>query len=194
MLLEALLNYPGVAKERARTLTGVQGDVLEVGFGSGLNLPHYPGEVRRIVAVEPSRSIARLADKRIARASFPVEVVGLKGEDIDADSGSFDSVVSTFTLCSIPAVEVALSNLHRVLKPDGRFYFLEHGLAPIESVARMQRRLNGVWGKFAGGCNLDRPIDRLVTSAGFTMESMDTYFMPWSPKFVSFFYRGVARR
>ena len=188
------MNYPGMKRNRRKALVGVRGEVLEIGFGSGLNLPHYSDEVTRVVGVEPSGSYSRLARRRVKRSRFPVEIVGLKGEAIAASDASFDSVVSTFTMCSIKELSTALGQLRRVLKPGGRMHFLEHGLAPTPRLQRMQHRLNRPWGAVMGGCQLDVKIDAVVGAAGFEIESLDVGFLGWCPRFASYLYRGVARK
>jgi ubiquinone/menaquinone biosynthesis C-methylase UbiE len=193
-VLEGMMRFPGIARHRRAALEGVEGDVLEIGFGSGVNLPHYPEGVRRVVGVEPAGEFSRLADKRLSRAKFPVEVVGLSGEQIAADTASFDTAVSTFTMCSITGLDAALAQVRRVVKPNGRFHFLEHGFGPKPRVQRMQKRLNRPWGAVMGGCRLDVKIDEVVTNAGFELESLEKFYLGWSPRFCSYFYRGVARR
>ena len=180
-------------RERAKCLAGVQGRVLEVGFGSGHNLPFYPAGVEKVVGVDPSGQSAKLASKRIAQAPFPVEFVALPGERIDAPDASVDAVVTTFSLCTIPEPSAALAQMLRVLRPGGQLYFLEHGLADDEGVVRWQNRLNGIQSALFGGCNLNRPIDRLVQDAGFVLEQIERYYGP-GPRPLTYLYRGVARR
>jgi ubiquinone/menaquinone biosynthesis C-methylase UbiE len=181
-----------VAEQRAKALAGVKGRVLEVGFGSGHNLPHYPAGVERVVGVDPSGESAKLARARIAEAPFPVEFLPLSGEQLPAPDGSFDSVVSTFTLCTIPDALAALRQMRRVLAPGGRFFFLEHGRSDDAKVRRWQDRLNGAQRWLVGGCNLNRPMDQLVVEAGFELESLERYYAQ-GPRFLSCLYRGVAR-
>jgi ubiquinone/menaquinone biosynthesis C-methylase UbiE len=181
-----------VAEERAKALVGVKGRVLEVGFGSGHNLPHYPAGVERVVGIDPSGESAKLARARIAEAPFPVEFLPLSGEQLPAPDGSFDSVVSTFTLCTIPDALAALRQMRRVLAPGGRFFFLEHGRSDDAKVRRWQDRLNGAQRWLVGGCNLNRPMDQLVVEAGFELESLERYYAQ-GPRFLSCLYRGVAR-
>jgi len=181
-----------VGEERRKCLSEVSGDVLEVGFGSGHNLPYYTDRVRKVIAIDPSRVSAKLAQKRLQRAVFPVQYLALKGEDIPADSGSFDSVVSTFTLCTIPDVGTALRQIRRVLKPDGRFFFLEHGRSPDPAVQRRQDRLNGIQMFLCGGCRLNRNIEQLIGIAGFEIVSLEKYYGK-GPKIFDYLYRGVAR-
>jgi len=183
-----------IIAERQKCLAEVRGDVLEVGFGTGHNLPYYPSGVRKIVGVDPSSQSAKLAKKRIEKVSFPVEFVELAGERIDAASVSFDSVVCTFTLCTIPDPHAALLQMNRVLKPDGRFFFLEHGRADDPKVRRWQDRLNGLQNWLVGGCNLNREIDQLISNAGFVIDTLDRYYAKTGPKPFSYFYRGIARR
>jgi ubiquinone/menaquinone biosynthesis C-methylase UbiE len=180
-----------VTKERKKALDGVGGVVLEVGFGSGLNLPLYTRKVERVVAIDPSAVAHKLARKRIEGSPFPVEYMALSGEQIPAAEGSFDTVVTTFTLCTIPDASRALSEMRRVLKRGGKLYFLEHGASSDSSVRGWQRRLNGIQGALFGGCQLDREIDRLILGAGFEMERLESYYGT-GPKPLVFLYRGVA--
>jgi ubiquinone/menaquinone biosynthesis C-methylase UbiE len=182
-----------LAAERARCLAGVSGRVIEIGFGSGLNLPHYPPAVARCVGVDPSGQAAKLARARIAAAPFPVEVISLSAEKIPAEDHAFDAAVSTFSLCTIPDARAALAEVRRVLVPGGRLFFLEHGRAPDAGVLRWQRRLNELQGRLFGGCHLDREIDRLIADAGFEIETLDAHYGLGAPKPFAFLYRGVAR-
>jgi ubiquinone/menaquinone biosynthesis C-methylase UbiE len=193
-LLNVFMNTKGTREERKGSLADVTGAVLEVGFGSGLNLPYYPKTVTKVVGVDPSHTSAHLARKRIAASSFPVEFVGLSAEKLPIADASFDSVVSTFTLCTIPDVAGALAEMRRALKPEGRFYFVEHGRADDPRVARWQDRLNGFEQKVFGGCHLNRDISALIRQAGFEIERLDHAYLKGAPKFGGFLYRGVAKR
>lgn len=193
-LLNLAMNTKAVRQERTRVLGDVKGAVLEIGFGSGLNLPHYPAAVTKVVGVDPSHKSAQIARKRIAAAAFPVEFIGLSAEKIPVDDASFESVVSTFTLCSIPDVSGALREVLRTLKPGGRFYFVEHGLADDPGVVRWQERLNPLEQKVFGGCHLNRRISTLVSEAGFTIERLENTYLKGAPKFAGYLYRGVATR
>ena len=177
---------------RQQVTAGLSGTVVEIGFGSGLNMPAYPDTVDRIYAVEPAEVARRLADRRIADAGIPVEHVALHGEPIPLADDSCDGALSTFTLCTIPDVQQALAEIRRVLRPGGRFHFLEHGLSPDESVARWQRRLEPAQKRFAGGCHLTRRPDELVAAAGFTLERVDARYAS-GPKPWVWFTEGVAR-
>lgn len=185
------MNTGSMRRERQRALAAAKGHVLEVGFGSGLNLQHYPAGVTALTAVEPSARAVTLAETRIADAPFPVEVIGLDGAEIPCADESFDTVVSTFTLCTIPRVSDALGQLRRVLRPGGRFIFLEHGRSPDRHVHRVQRLANPVQKTLFGGCHLTRDIPRLVQDAGFSVLTIDRYYGKGIKPMV-YFFRGEA--
>ena len=192
-LMDRVLGTPEVNARRALVCRGLHGRVLEIGFGSGLNLRHYPTEVTEILVVEPSESALRLAEPRTAAISAALERVGSDGARLDLPDGSVDCVLSTYTLCTIPSVGAALREVHRVLKPGGELHFLEHGRAPTESVRRWQHRLHPVHSRIAGGCHLDRPIDNLITNAGLIIGELETGYGD-GPRPFSYLYRGRARR
>ncbi len=192
-LIDIAAGGKDIAVERARCLAQVKGTVLEVGFGTGHNLPYYSRHVQKVVGVDPSGKSGRIARRRIEKASFPVELVELPGERISLPDASFDSVVSTLSLCTIADPRAALAQMRRVLKPGGRFFFLEHGLSDEAKIQRWQDRLNGLQQRIFGGCHINRPIDHLITGAGFVMETLDRYYMK-GPKPLSYLYRGTARR
>jgi ubiquinone/menaquinone biosynthesis C-methylase UbiE len=191
-IVDRALRTPEVNARRALTLAGLSGPVLEIGFGSGLNLRHYPKTVERVLAVEPSDLAWRLAEPRIAAGTRPVERVGLDGARLSLSDASVDGVVSTFTLCSIPDVTAALAEIRRVLRPGGRLHFLEHGRAPEESVRRWQRRLQPLQSRMVGGCRLDRRIDKLVAGAALEIVDLTTEYGD-GPKPFSYLYRGRAQ-
>ncbi|WP_149359676.1 class I SAM-dependent methyltransferase [Lolliginicoccus suaedae] len=180
--------------QRERACAGLTGDVVEIGFGSGLNIPFYPPSVSRVLAIEPADAAWRIARKRVEQSSVPVERHGLDGQSLPLDDASCDSALSTWTLCTIPDVTAALHEVRRVLKPGGTFHFVEHGLAPDTNVQAWQHRLNPLQQKLFGGCNLDRPIARLVEDAGFTITSIDTFYEKGTPKFLGALSLGVATR
>jgi ubiquinone/menaquinone biosynthesis C-methylase UbiE len=182
---------PEYAGPRQRVLAGLRGEVVEIGFGSGHNLAHYPPGVDRVLAVEPSMLARRLAERRVAESGIAVEYVGLDGQALELPDGSVEAAVSTFTLCTIPDVTRALGELARILRPGGELHFLEHGLSPDRKVAAWQHRLTPLQKRVAGGCHFDRPIAELVTSAGFRIVALENFYLP-GPKTPSYFYRGVA--
>ena len=185
-----------IGKERAEGLAGARGRVLEIGFGSGLNLEHYPRGaegVERVTGLDPNDTAWKLARRRIERAPFPVERMELADGRLPAEDASFDAVVSTFTLCTIPDLQAALSEMRRVLAPEGRFHFVEHGLADDERVRKWQRRWNPWQMRLFGGCHVDRAIDREIESAGFRIERLEKGYLK-GPKTLAFRYRGVANR
>lgn len=179
---------------RARVCSSLSGEVVEVGFGTGLNAPHYPDAVHKIAAVEPSRLCMRIAEQRIAAASTKVELAGLTGETLDLPSDQFDAALSTWTLCTIPDVEAALGEIRRVLKPGGQLHFVEHGRAPDAGVARWQQRIEPPWKHLAGGCHLTREISQLVERAGFRIDGLRSYYMDGEPKMFGYTYEGVATK
>jgi ubiquinone/menaquinone biosynthesis C-methylase UbiE len=193
-IVNVAMNTKAMNDERRRCLENVKGAVLEVGFGTGLNLPHYPRTVTKVVGVDPSDASARLARKRIAASPFPVEIIGVSAERISVADASFESVVSTFTLCTIPDVASALLEMRRALRPGGRFYFVEHGRAEDPNVERWQERLNAMEQTIFGGCHLTRPISALIQQAGFEIERLEHSYLKGAPKFAGFLYRGVATR
>ena len=165
---------------------------MEIGFGTGLNLPHYPPTVRKLTVVDPNAGMHRLARKRIAQSGIEVAHRLLSGESLPFESGAFDCVVSTFTLCSIDDVTSALAELYRVLKPSGRLLFLEHGLSPEPRVQKWQRRLNWLQMRLGDGCRLDRDMKRLIAAQSFSsIETKESYLQD-APKTHGYVYRGTA--
>lgn len=177
---------------RRRVCEGLEGDVVEIGFGSGLNVPFYPERVSRVAAVEPADVGWKLADKRVSASSVPVERSGLDGQSLPFEDDSYDAALSTWTLCTIPDVATALREVRRVLKPGGTFHFVEHGLAPDENVRRWQHRLEPLQKRLFGGCHLTRRIPELLTSAGFTITELDVFYEDAAPKFLAADSLGTA--
>jgi ubiquinone/menaquinone biosynthesis C-methylase UbiE len=183
-----------VGELRADVIPLATGRVLEVGFGSGHNLPWYdPERVERVIGLEPAEAMWARARERIARAPFPVEPLALEGEEIPLASGSVDSVVVTFTLCTIPDPHRALAGMRRVLRPGGSLLFCEHGRAPEPGLARWQRRIEPLWRRVFGGCHLARDVPALLREGGFTVERLESGFVEGAPRIAGWGCRGVAR-
>ncbi len=181
---------------RPETVERAEGEVLEVGFGTGRNLRWYAPQVKRLAALDPlpTGSIARRVSERIAAVRFPVERFGLRAdESLPFDDRRFDCVVTTWTLCTIPRPEAALAEMRRVLRPGGRYVFIEHGRSEVPRTAAWQDRLNPLWRRIADGCNLNRAIDRLVADAGFALGELER-FRYKGPAILSNMYRGIATR
>lgn len=193
-LCDFVLDRPFVAKHRRELLSGVSGEILEIGFGTGLNLPYYPEHVRKITVVDPNPGMHRLAQKRIEQAGIDVEQRLLSSEELPFDDATFDCVVSTFTLCSIEDVDRALGEIYRVLRPEGRFLFLEHGLSPDSSVQKWQRRLNWLERRLADNCRLDRNVRELLEQQQFGSVGINEFYLEKTPRTHGYIYRGVARK
>jgi len=178
---------------RSRVCARLAGEVVEVGFGSGLNIAFYPATVTRVAAVEPAELGWQLAAGRVGEAAVPITWAGRDAQRLPFPDNSYDAALSTWTLCTIPDADAALRELRRVLRPGGALHFVEHGLAPDESVRRWQRRLEPLQGKLFGGCHLTRQIDKLITAAGFTIEELDVYYEKGAPKAGLAMSLGVAR-
>jgi SAM-dependent methyltransferase len=179
--------------QRRKVVPQAQGRVLEVGMGSGLNLDYYdPSKVEFVWGLEPSRGMRRKAESRLASAPFEVKWLDLPGEQIPLEDNSADTVLLTYTLCTIPDWRTALEGMRRVLKPGGKLIFCEHGEAPDESVRRWQARINGMWGAIAGGCNLNRPVPRFLEEGGFRVTELETMYVPGTPRVAAFTYWGTA--
>lgn len=192
-LLDALMRQPAFTAARHELLQSVQGEVLEIGFGTGLNLAHYPSAVTRLTTIDVNPGVHRLADKRLQQSSMSVDHRILNGESLPMADASFDAVVSTWTLCSIAHVDQALLEIRRVLRADGRFYFVEHGLSPDPGVARWQHRLTPVQKCIADGCHLNRDMLALVRAAGFRVERCRQFLADGVPAVGNFMTLGVAR-
>src|SRR5437764_9770080 len=167
---------------RERACAGLHGEVIEIGFGTGHNVPFYPGAVRNVAAVEPSDLSWKLAADRVSASSVPVQRSGLDGQSLPFADDTFDSALSTWTLCTIPDANAALTEIRRVLRPGGTLHFIEHGLAPDEKVQRWQYRLEPLNRRMFGGCHLSRPILDLLQNAGFTVKEADVFYEKGAPK------------
>jgi ubiquinone/menaquinone biosynthesis C-methylase UbiE len=182
-----------VARDQRRVVCqGLAGDVVEIGFGSGLNVPFYPPAVTKVAAVEPAELGWKLARKRVSESTVAVERSGLDGQSLPFPDDSFDAALSTWTMCTIPNLNAALRELRRVLKPGGRLHFVEHGLAPDEGVRRWQHRLEPIQKRLFGGCHLTRPVVDLVRGAGFEISELDSYYEQGTPKPLGANTRGLA--
>lgn len=191
-LIDYACGMGAVMKTRAQVVPLAEGEVLEIGIGSGLNLSFYdPAKVRRIVGVDPSADMQKLARQRAEQISIPVEMIALELGQIQAEDARFDSIVCTFTLCTIPDAVAALREMRRVLRPGGKLLFSEHGLAPDASVVRWQNRLTPLWKPLAGGCHLNRDIPALLEAGGFTIGQLETSYLK-GPRPMTWVYRGWA--
>lgn len=177
-LTDRALDSPEVRDLRARTCAGLRGDVVEVGFGSGTSLPHLPAEVTSLTPVEPSAVAVRLSDRRRAASPVAVRAVVPDAQRLPLPDDAYDGALSVFTMCSIPDLPAALAELRRVLRPGAPLHFVEHGRSPHPRVERWQDRLQPVWGRFAAGCHITRPIPDLLTAAGFVIEGLETISLP----------------
>ena len=192
-LIEVGCSTRPILKQREKVVPQAVGRVLEVGMGTAINIPYYDAsKIEMVWGLEPSEGMRRKAAPRIAKAPFPIEWLGLPGEQIPLDNDSADTVLLTYTLCTIPDAAQALGQMRRVLKPGGRLLFVEHGAAPDENVRRWQERINPIWKRLAGGCNINREIPHMIESAGFKIEDIDTMYVPGTPKIDGFQYRGSA--
>ncbi len=181
-----------IERQRAKMVPLAKGNVLEIGMGSGLNLKHYDSDqVDKIWGLEPSAGMRRKAQSNLEQSSINVEWLDLPSESIPLPDNSADTVVLTYTLCTIPDWQSALAEMKRVLKPDGQMVFSEHGEAPDEGVQKWQKRINPVWKKLAGGCNLNRQIPNLIESAGFNIDQLDQKYVK-GPKIATYQYYGIA--
>lgn len=192
-LIDNLCGQKPMQELRGRYVPRAHGAVLEVGIGSGHNLPHYSSAVTSVTGLDPATELTGLARERAGAVPMPVQVLTVSGEEIPADDACYDSVVCTWTLCSIPNVYAALREMRRVLRPGGALYFIEHGLAPDPKVVRWQRRLEPLWKPLGGGCHLTRKADDLIQDAGFDIAEVEAGYQP-GPRFAAYMTHGVARR
>ena len=189
--LDFTMSGSDLSEYRQQLLADVSGDILEIGFGTGLNLPYYPDKVNKITTIDPNPGMQRLAQSRIEKSGITVDYKVLNGESISMADASFDSVVCTWTLCSIQRVEKAIAEVYRLLKPEGKFFFIEHGLSQDDSIQVWQNRLTPVQKIIADGCHLNRKIDEIVKSQ-FVNVTIEQFYAPKLPKVMGYMYRGVA--
>ena len=192
-LLNMAMKSPELSKLRSQLVPMATGKVLEVGIGSGLNIPYYDAaKVDKILGLDPSEELNRMALKVAEDKGIPVEFILSGAEAMPLPDNHVDTVLVTFTMCTIPEVAAANKEMLRVLKPGGKMIFCEHGLAPDTNVSKWQSRIDPIWGKIAGGCHLNRDIPGLITAAGFEIEAMEQMYLPSTPKFAGYNYWGTA--
>jgi ubiquinone/menaquinone biosynthesis C-methylase UbiE len=191
-LLHFGMRQKQLAPLRERLVAGTRGRVLELGVGSGLNLPFYPRELDLLLGLDPSRELLAMARRQASWVHFPVELCEGHGEEIPLDDKAVDHVVMSWTLCSVADPLRTLAEVRRVLRPGGSLLFIEHGRAPEPGVARWQDRLTPLWRRLAGGCHLNRPIDRLIEASGLGLADMETGYLIKGPRFATYQYRGLA--
>lgn len=192
-MMNAACNTADTRRIRAEVCAPLTGEVLEIGFGTGLNLPHLPPSVTRLLAVDPLERGRHLAAERLAATDVAVEFVGLDGQSLSLEDDSIDAALSTWTLCSIPDPVAAVREIGRVLRPGGTLHFAEHGAAPDADVRRWQDRLNGVQRRVACGCNLNRDIGAVLRDGGMTVIDVDTFYAGGTPKIFGWTHEGTAQ-
>ena len=189
---DRVVDKPHWIKHRKHQLASAVGDVLEIGVGTGLNLPHYPAQVSKITTVDPNPGMNKRLQRRIEELGIEVDKRIISSEELPFDDGTFHCVVSTMTLCIIPDVEQAMNELFRILRPGGRLLFLEHGVSPDAKICKWQHRLNWLQGKFADGCRLDLDVRGLLATQPFDSVEIDNFYMEKTPRTHGYMYRGVA--
>jgi ubiquinone/menaquinone biosynthesis C-methylase UbiE len=193
-ILDWTAGAPEFGEYRRRTLQPARGETLEIGFGTGLNLPYYPETVTKLTAIDSENMLEDRVEKRVAACPFPVTRMTLDAQGrLPFEDHSFDTVVTTLTLCSIPDTAAALAEIRRALKPEGRYVFLEHGRSDDSKVAGRQDRFNPIQKIVGAGCNMNRKIDELIKNAGFEITTLDRFLLPFAPRILGEMYRGVAR-
>lgn len=194
-LIDRVMSSPPMTEQRRAVLAGARGDTLEIGFGTGLNLPHYPPAVDRLTVVDPNGGMHRRAARRVAVSTLPIQAIQLGAEDrLPVADDRFDTVVSTWTMCSIPLLARALAEMARVLKPGGQLLFVEHGLSPEPGVARWQHRLTPIMKRIGGGCHLNRNIAEFVRASPLRLVECDEFLLRDSPRVGGYTYRGRAEK
>jgi ubiquinone/menaquinone biosynthesis C-methylase UbiE len=190
-VLHFAMRHPTLMRLRTRTLANATGRVLEIGVGSGLNLPLYSPPTTSVLGIDPSAELLAMARPRAERSAIPVTLLEASAERLPIETSSIDTVVTTWTLCTIPDAAQALAETRRVLRPTGRLVFIEHGRTPEPSTSRWQDRLDPIWQRIAGGCHLNRPIDTLINANGFSIQSLQNLRLP-GPRTHTFLYEGTA--
>ena len=181
--------------QREKIVPLAKGIVLDIGIGSGLNIPFYnKSNIDRLYGLDPSEELLKIAKPLAKKNELEIEFLQCGAEAIPLPDQSIDTVLITYTMCTIPDIKLSNSEIMRVLKPEGQLLFCEHGLAPDKNIAKWQRRINPIWSKLAGGCNLNRDIPKLITSSGFKISNMEEMYLPSTPKFAGYNYWGVAKK
>lgn len=193
-VVDFVMSNDEMREARTAVLADVTGDVFEIGFGTGLNLRHYPPSIAKITTADVNPAMGRRAQRRIEKSGIEVDCRTLDAESLPFDDASFDSVVCTWTLCSIKEPMKALGELRRILRPRGKFFFVEHGLADDPKIQRIQNRLTPWWKHIGDGCHLNRNAREMIQDARFSFEKLDTYYMEKAPKFAGYMYQGVATK
>ena len=191
-VMNVMMNSKETQRVRAEVCAGLRGDVVEIGFGTGLNLPHLPAGVTSLKAVEPRTKGRSLAGERLSASNVPVDFVGLDGQRLPLDDESVDHALSTWTLCSIDDPAAAVRELARVLRPGGKLHFVEHGASPDPKVLRWQHRMNGIQHRLACGCSLTSDIPAIIADGGMTVDRLDTHYAKGEPKHQGWTFQGVA--
>ena len=192
-LLDAYCSTKPVSYQRAKVVPNASGNILEIGIGSGLNLPYYSkSKITKLYGLDPSEELCEMANKNASKHSMDVEMLISGAEEIELPSRTIDTVLITYTLCSIPSPNDALQEIKRVMKDDAIIIFCEHGKAPDENILKWQNRINPLWGKIAGGCNINRDIPNIINSAGLKINNLEQMYLPSTPKIVGYNYWGTA--
>jgi len=181
--------------QREKIVPLAKGIVLDIGIGSGLNIPFYnKSNIDHLYGLDPSKELLKIAKPLAKKNELEIEFLQCGAEAIPLPDQSIDTVLITYTMCTIPDIKLSNSEIMRVLKPEGQLLFCEHGLAPDKNIAKWQRRINPIWSKIAGGCNLNRDIPKLIASSGFKISNMEEMYLPSTPKFAGYNYWGVAKK
>jgi ubiquinone/menaquinone biosynthesis C-methylase UbiE len=195
LLLDTAMGAKPITYQRRKVVPRAEGRVLEIGFGAGHNLPFYDAsKVTHLWALEPSKEMRAKAAERVRNSPITLEFLDLPGEQIPLEDNAADTILVTYTLCTIPDVMTALGGMRRVLKASGRMIFCEHGEAPDENVRKWQRRITPLWKKIGGGCHVGRAIPKLISDSGFAIKDIETMYLPGTPRFAGFNYWGSATR
>ena len=192
-MLDCCCSTKPISYQRKKIVPEASGTILEIGIGSGLNIPYYQkSKINKVIGLEPSEQLCKMAKKTADDNNFSIDFLVNGAEEIELPSNSIDTILLTYTLCSIPEPYIALKEIMRVMKSDGRILFCEHGIAPDEVVQKWQNRINPLWGKLFGGCNINRDIPNILKNGGFKINSLDKMYLPSTPKIVGYNYWGEA--